>query len=76
MFSFEIVLGDHDSSTEIDCSDRAKKRCAPQPQKHRVTKPMVYTGYDTTTGNHNNDIALIQLQTPAEFTSTSIYIIT
>lgn len=66
---FEIVLGDHDSSTEIDCSDRAKKRCAPQPQKHRVTKPMVYTGYDTTTGNHNNDIALIQLQTPAEFTN-------
>lgn len=64
-----MQLGEHDTSTEIDCDDEDPSRCAPPTQIIRVGRVMVHSGYQNKSQNRHNDIALLPLKRPAEYNS-------
>lgn len=69
IFRFEVQLGEHDTSTEIDCDEYDSMRCAPPPQIIRAGRVMVHPGYQNKSLNRHNDIAIIPLKKPAEYNS-------
>ncbi|XP_044260048.1 phenoloxidase-activating factor 1-like isoform X2 [Tribolium madens] len=65
---YEVVLGEHNTQTEIDCESK-NKTCAPKNQVIRVKKTISHSMYDEKSKQHHHDIALIQLKKSAKFTS-------
>uniref|UniRef100_A0A1A9VFY2 CLIP domain-containing serine protease n=1 Tax=Glossina austeni TaxID=7395 RepID=A0A1A9VFY2_GLOAU len=60
-----IRLGEHDITKEIDCQQGIKTKCAPPPEDFGIKKIIVHPKYNFR--KRINDIALIQLDRPAQF---------
>lgn len=69
LFRFEVQLGEHDISSEVDCDELDMTRCAPPTQQIRVGRVMVHPGYQNKSLNRHNDIALLPLKKPAVYNS-------
>uniref|UniRef100_A0A1B0FEG8 limulus clotting factor C n=1 Tax=Glossina morsitans morsitans TaxID=37546 RepID=A0A1B0FEG8_GLOMM len=60
-----VRLGEHDITKEIDCQQGIKTKCAPPPEDFGIKKIIVHPKYNFR--KRINDIALIQLDRPAQF---------
>ncbi|CAG7834221.1 unnamed protein product [Allacma fusca] len=63
-----IRLGEYDESTNPDCENYI---CAPKYQEIPVETLITHERYDST-GNHDNDIALIRMSRPADLSSAFV----
>ncbi|XP_052845170.1 spaetzle-processing enzyme-like isoform X2 [Drosophila gunungcola] len=63
-----VRLGEHDTSSEIDCEDRGlKKHCAPRPLEIDVEKYILHPRFNESDVFHF-DIALLRLEIPVRYT--------
>ncbi|KAJ8960309.1 hypothetical protein NQ318_004035 [Aromia moschata] len=64
-----VRLGEHNLDTMIDC-DLDEENCAPPPQDFYIENFKIHPNYNSTI--YSNDIALIRLATPANFSSFTV----
>ncbi|KAJ8985954.1 hypothetical protein NQ317_010712 [Molorchus minor] len=66
---FGVRLGEHNLDEKIDCTPNGDY-CAPRPQDFYIESTVVHPEYDPKT--FINDIALIRLATPANFSASNV----
>ncbi|KAF7267975.1 hypothetical protein GWI33_018851 [Rhynchophorus ferrugineus] len=66
---YSVVLGEHDTEHELDCSS-GNTTCADPLQQSRILEMVVHPQYSETSKDHHHDIAILHLKKAVTLTGT------